>query len=1092
MRFLSGFHIYKLLFLILCLHGNSQEIQFNKLVINGVKFTGNVLTIHQDRHGYIWLGTEDGLLKYDGTKLTNYRNERNNKNSLSDNYITSIAEDSKGKLWIGTQKNLSRYNPITESFENFNLNVNNIGGFSGNNIILLSSDSKGLMWVSAEDLLYSYNPTTEIFTRVNRPSNIAGELIQNIGSIYEDITGEIWYGTTKGLYIYNPITNKTRLITFEEPTKKKLGLNYLNCFQSDSSHNVWIGTFGGIIVYNRNTKQYKTFRIKPENPNYLSINQIRDISIDRNNKVWVCTNYGLYCCDPCNIKDELHYNSLYNIVNNDESISSNSTTSAFQDKDGRIWITSRFGGVDIYDPGRKAFEVFRHNHAQNNSLSHNNISSFAEDSHGNIWIATDEGGINCFDTTKKTFTRIYNQLGNPNSISNNKVLSLCIDNENILWIGYWGGGVDRYDIKRNKFTHYRSIADDESTIASDYIFYIMQDSRKNIWICHWSAGITLFDYQTKKFIRIPKKQQKYTGLANNTVTVAFEDNLGTIWLGTENYGMFSYLYKNDSLVHYAHDLNNPFSISHNTINSFCEDKLGRLWIGTMGNGINLMDRKTGKFIYFTKDEGLSDNAICGIVEDSEGNLWLSTHQGITKFNYNSNDKDQPIKTRNYNYSDGLQSNNFNRWAFYKSSTGYIYFGGSNGFNRFKPENISDNLKVPDIKITGIYIFKEKYTNNISLGKPIDKLKEIELMYNQSMITFEFSALNYTDPIKNQYKCKLEGFDTEWRNNGSYNRATYTNLDPGEYIFRVKASNNDGIWNEKGISIKIKIIPPSWKSWWFIAICLLIIIILGYYLLKKREKKLKVELDKQKEIEALLKTAKDKAEESDQLKTTILANLSHEIRTPLNGLIGFIELVIRPNVTIEKRDKYVYIIKNRASDLLQIIDSLLNISSLVSNTSLALYDKVSSEEIIEAVVKKATRKIRENIRNIEIEVKKPKKPDVIFYTDPHKLEVILWHITDNAIKFSDNGSITIGYEYKDCSIEFFIKDQGIGINPEMQKIIYEPFRQSELGFSRKYGGLGLGLALCKGFADLIDVKLSYKTEIGKGTTFYIIVPIKTEI
>lgn len=1089
MQLLSKVNFIKLLFSIFCICSNAQEIRFTKLTVNGTIFTGNVLVLHQDHKGYIWLGTEDGLLKYDGKKLTYYKNDRYDTASLSDNYVTSIAEDSKGYLWIGTQGDLCRYDQVTDNFRRYDLNISAENRFAGNNIILIPSDSKGHMWIAVQDLFYKYDPVNEKFSKIKPPPDSDGNEAKYLGAAIENIDNEVWYGTSTGLFIFNPQTNKTRHIFFEKTPTFTLGYDLINFMHADSKKNVWLGTFGGLIFYNHSTKQFNKFKLNPDNPNYIATNQIHDIEIDSKGKIWVCTNYGLYICSPPDSNNQLHYKSFYNVDHNAESISSNATTSVMEDRDGRIWISSRFGGVDIYDPNRKNFTVFRHNTNDKTSLSYNNVSCFAEEKQGTIWISTDEGGLNRFDPVKNTFKHYVNEPGNTNSIANDKVLSLLIDN-NTLWIGYWGGGLDKYDIQKNRFTHFHSDTMNKATLASDYIFYLMQDSRKNIWICHWGSGVTLLNPNTGKFTRYPKEYHNAGHLANNNVTVAYEDHYGTIWLGAENYGLFAYSYKTDSFIHYVNVPHDKNSLSHNSVTSLCEDKKGRLWIGTLGNGLNLLNRETGIFKSFTKNDGLADNAVCGILEDSLGNLWISTHVGITRFSYNPENKSQPVTIRNYYQNDGLQSNNFNLWAYFKSADGTMYFGGSNGFNHFKAELIQDNPRVPEIRLTGIYIFNEKYSKNIKAGKPIDELDQIELTHEESMLTIEFSALNYTDPQRNQYQCKLEGFDPEWRNNGNYNKAVYTNLDPGIYTFRVKASNNDGIWNEEGISLKIKVIPPYWKTWWYKTLIIIALVLIGIFIFRRRVNYLKRELEKQKEIETVLKMAKEKAEESDSLKSTILANLSHEVRTPLNGLLGFIELVFAPDLNENKRKRYIQIIKKRAGDLTQIIDSLLEISSLVAKSYQIRNVNVSPDDIIEKIEKRIKKKIAISAKDLIININIPDNTSKTIYTDPFKLETILWHITDNAIKFSDFRPIEIGYSCKTDVVVFYIKDQGIGISPEIEDIIFEPFRQSELGLARNYGGLGLGLTICKGLAELIHANIDYKTEVGRGTIFYITVPLNS--
>jgi signal transduction histidine kinase/ligand-binding sensor domain-containing protein len=1083
---------YPSLFFILCLSPYlfSQPAQFDQLIVNNVPQNENVLMIRQDSKGYIWIGTEDGLRKFDGTRYILYRHSKIDTSSISDDYITSFAEDCNGRLWIGTPRLLNRFDPLTETFKKYSVGSTTRISRTGNNVIALPCDKNGALWLLSHGQVFIYNSRIDQFVPLELSADSNGNPLKNITAVYEDIDGKRWIGTSHGLYIYD---QTLKLIQVQHFLFKGNDSEFINTIKCDSEYNIWIGTFNGLIRYDRGKNEFTTFLNDPGNPNSLSNNQISTLMPDNDSTLWICSNMGLNHCYRDKKSLEYNFRHFTHVEGDNKSIPSNSITSAIFDNEGRLWITSRFGGVTILDMNSKLFAHFKQNLTDPASLSYNNVSSFTEDKEGYIWIATDEGGLNRMDPKTNKFSHFLNKPGDPNSIGSNKALAVHADSRNIIWIGYWGAGLDAFDPVTSKIIHYRYSANNDNTISSDYIFNLFEDSHNNIWICHWGAGVTLYERKSGNFIRMPRQQDSENILRESAVNVAYEDSKGTIWIGTENNGLFAYDYALDSFKQYVHT-DEDGSLSHNTIGSLCEDRNGRLWIGTIGGGLNYYVPSTDRFNSLTTFDGLPSNSICGIEEDNNGLLWLSTRNGISRLKIIRQDTVDSVICKNYDEYDGLQGMRFNLWAYFKSSNGTIYFGGANGFNRFEPDKIKTRNIRPIVRITEIYLSNKKLTVNtpgIDLKTPVDELKELTIGYSQSMISIEFSIINSIDPSHNRYRYMLEGFDKTWNITGNYNKAVYTNLNPHEYTFRVQAMDNNGEWDESSANLKLIVTPPFWQTLWFKLLGAAILIFAGYSIYRIRFNSLKRELEKQREQEKTLNYAVQKAEESDKLKSTILNNISHEIRTPLNSILGFSELMARPNIKEEKRNKYIRIVKSSCSDLINSIDSLLSISILLTGGTKIEEGSMLLQDILDETIMKGVRKIEYEDKNLTIEVEESAKSSkTIISADIQKLRTILWHILDNAIKFSNEGIIRIHYEMTENLIKFSVTDPGIGIPDEIREKIFEQFKRFDEGLTRKFRGIGLGLALCKGFLNLLGGEIWFESEELKGTTFYFTYPYKS--
>jgi serine phosphatase RsbU (regulator of sigma subunit)/streptogramin lyase len=523
--------------------------------------------------------------------------------------------------------------------------------------------------------------------------------------------------------------------------------------------------------------------------------------------------------------------------------------------------------------------VYRYDPDDDKGLSHKSVLGFHEDKQGNIWIGTDGGGLNRFDPVKKTFTHYRHDPNDKNSLGFDVVKSICEDSRGNLIIGTWSHGLDVFNRQKGVFTHYFSRNQNGKNPSAVDVWALLKDSQDNIWVGTLGGGLNLFYPQKDTFQYFRHDPNDKTTISSKDVYVVFEDSENNLWIGTNGGGLNLFDRNKGRFYHYIVDPAKPNSLSSNDIRAIYEDSQGNLWIGTQGGGLNHFNKKDGTFKAYTTADGLPSNTVLGILEDSNGNLWLSTLKGLCKFNPQKN------ISKNYTVEDGLQDNEFTSTCCLKSKTGKMYFGGINGFNVFQPDNIRDNSNVPPVVLTDFQIFNESVSpddENALLSKHISETEEITLSYKHSVFSFEFAAMNYTIKEKNKYAYMMEGFDADWNYVGTERKATYTNLDAGNYVFRVKASNNDGVWNEEGVAVKIKITPPPWKTWWAYSLYAIAIIgtILGYLRYKAIEHQKKIErerLNKEMEIAHRIQTSLvPVSPEHDELEITAIMKPAEEV------------------------------------------------------------------------------------------------------------------------------------------------------------------------------------------------------------------------
>ncbi|MCK5702784.1 MAG: hypothetical protein KAI29_16590, partial [Cyclobacteriaceae bacterium] len=810
----------------------------------------SVFSILQDSQGFLWFGTVDGLNRYDGYNFKVFRNNPDDTTSISNNSVISVYLDNAGVLWLGTEGGgLNRYDKETGIFTRFIHNSNDPNSLSNNAAFGILEDKSGVLWIGTNGgglnklIPGKSEDSPPAFVHYNHnPQDKTSLSSDFIGPIYEDKSGTIWIGTEVGLDKLIPGKQEGSPPSFvhfkhnpDDPTS--LSGNVVYSIFEDHAGVLWIATFGGglnKLVPGEGKKRPPAFIRYQHNPKditSISSNKILSIYEDNSRNLWIGTAGGGLNKFNRATEEFIHYKFD---PNDSRSLNGNWVYTIFEDKSGVLWIGTMPGGLNKFDPMKGQFKHYKHDEDNPKSLSGNRIFSMYEDRSGNLWIGTYPKGLNMFvpDNDKNpfpSFVHYTNDPKDPASLGNSTVWSIYEDKSGSLWFGTTGSGLMMLSpTERGKSSpaliHYEHDPDDPTSLSHNRIRSIHEDVSGNLWIGTNGGGLNRFVQGDGKnspptFVRYLHTPDDSTSLSNNIIWTIYEDSHGFLWIGTAG-GLNRYVSADDkhsppTFIHYKHDPDDPESLSSNTVISIYEDHSGNLWIGTEIAGLNRFDREKDTFIRYKEEDGLPNNTISGMLEDSKGNLWLSTRNGLSRFN--------PMTEtfRNYVAKDGLQNNEFQIGACVKSRSGEMFFGGNNGFNRFHPDSIKDNVRIPPIVITDFQLFNKSVpvglgtsTNRSILNTTITETSEIELSYKDYIISFEFAALDFHIPEKNKYAYILDGFEKRWNYTDANRRfATYTNLDPGEYTFRVKASNNDGIWNEAGTSLEIIIIPPWWATWW---------------------------------------------------------------------------------------------------------------------------------------------------------------------------------------------------------------------------------------------------------------------------------------
>ena len=1064
-----------------------DQLKFDHISIKDGLSQSTVYTILQDEQGLMWFGTQDrGLNKYDGNSFEIFIHDPLDNNSISENNISKIIQDKLGFLWIGTWGGgLDKLDPRNYKITHYYPNPVDSSSLSHERTQTIFEDKDGIIWVgTAGGGLNKYNRENNNFSHYqHNPKNETSLSSDRIWSISEDSLGYLWIATSNGLNKFNKKTGGFKRFLHDPNNKNSISHKQVRTTFIDHKGNLWLGTAVGLDLFNSKTETFTHFNLLFNN----EVNSVNKIFEDHNNTLWIGTHIGGLLKFNNDKKSFTEY--TYD-PNDNNTIGYNDIRDISEDRAQNLWIATRGGGLNKINLKPQKFIHLEHNPKNINSLGNNRIRALYEDKNGLLWIGTDVGGgLDTYDRKENKFTHYYSDPNNKNSLSSNDISAIYQDRKGIIWLGTDGAGLNRYDKRKKTFTCYKHNSKTLSSIVNNQIRAIYEDKYGNLWIGTVN-GLDKFDKKNKNFIHYKHNAIDDESISNNFIWTIFQDTFGDLWIGTKN-GLNLFNYETETFKKYHNIKNNKNSISSNKIFSISETRIGTLLIGT-GRGLSVYNRENDNFSLYTKNNDVVSNAIYGIIEDDNWNLWLSTINNLILINTKTDE------IKNFNIYDGLQNNDFSIGACVKSKNGDLIFGGVNGINIFNPDSIRYNNHVPLVIITEFLIENKKVEmgGDSPLKKTINYTKEIKLNNKQNFFSFKFSSLDYTNYKENKYKYKLENFDADWNYVGTRNLANYTNIPPGTYIFKVKGSNDDGLWNETPTCIKITITPPFWGTIWFKILVVVIISLITFSFIKIREKKLK----KEKQILAQkikLRTAKiinqnaelerayEKVKESVKSKEMFLANTSHEIRTPLNVIVGFTNLLLQTPLN-EKQMSYLNDIKSSSDNLLVIINDILDFSKIEAGKLSIEQIKFNFRDIFNNFFNTISLKSYE--KGVKLSNNIDRNIPLYFIGDPYRLNQILLNLVDNAIKFTPTkGSVNISASIledrdEEMMLLFKVSDTGIGISQTQLDLIFESFTQAENHTTRMFGGTGLGLSIVKRLVELQGGELSVVSKENEGSTF----------
>lgn len=1053
-----------------------RPIYFEHLTMRDGLSQSTVMSILQDSQGFLWLATESGLDRYDGYSIREYRRERGNEHGLVNDYVWKIAEDARGDLWLATYGGgVARWDRRNDRFQRFRHDPTNPDSLASDAVRTLLIDGAGRVWAANErhglDVLDPRTGRAKHYR--NHPANPRSLISDAVFALYSDRAGRLWVGTDSGLSRYDASTDD-----FANDVARAGTLDgaRVRAILEDHTGMLWIGTFdSGLRRLDPQTGQVTAFRHDADNARSLSNDRVRAIMQDDAQRLWIATSDGLNLFDYAS-QSFVRYGPD---ADNPHSLRDDDVMSLYQDRGGVLWVGTRAGGASHWSPRSWALGHYRSALVGNNA-----VNAFADDGVHTVWVGTSDGLVE-IDTEQRSERRYTSTSDGPLRLADDSVMALLNDRDGALWIGTMTGGLQRFDRQRSSVTSYRFAASDATSLPADGVMCLYEDRDGNVWVGTFGGGIVSIARGSGRLTRYPHGADG-NALSSPRASAIAEDARGNLWIGTIGGGL-NLLDRSTGRFHrYQRNDRDPSSLSDDTIYAVHVDADGTVWVGTAGGGL---DRVIGgsdrpEDVRFESDARLANmpsKVVYGIESDRQGGLWLSTTNGLVRLDPRSG------ATRLLREPHGLQANEFNFNAHYRGRDGSLYFGGNGGFNAFLPDTAAPDAPPPRLALTSVAVLNKQ----LPFAQLPGPGRALTLEHDDKLVTFEFAALDFVSPANNRYQYRLEGFDPGWVDAGTVHRATYTNLDAGEYTFRVRATNADGIWNKEDLTIPVRVAAAPWNTLTarlaYAAVCLLI---LGY-LWRAQQLRRRRELNYSRELEKMVRVRTHELEERNhqlqvlsRAKSDFVARMNHELRTPMNGVLGMSELLLDTRLNAVQR-RFVEGIHRSADSLLAIVDDVLDFSKLeAGRLQLAPVD-CDVVELVEQTAEMLAARAAD--KNIELLCESPPRTLPRVLADVVRLRQVLVNLGGNAVKFTERGEVTLRVSSPEIAgdrmrIRLEVADTGIGIDPDNQSRIFEEFVQEDVSTTRRYGGTGLGLAIARQLVELMGGRLSLVSVPGVGSTF----------